>query len=238
MRQKILNYGSYWVMAALFVGVLVSCQHEPFSTNTGTPGGTPPNNGTGPAGTVCFESDILPIFNSSCAKSGCHDATTRADGYVLDSYNNIIKKGIVAGNATKSKIYEVLFKSGFDRMPQPPNPALTAAQSALIAQWINEGAKNTTNCNSAVCDTANVTYQKSVWPIVQISCLGCHSNSLANGGYNFSNYAGLKSAVDKGRLLGSINYQPGFSGMPQGFNLNACQLATIKKWVHAGALNN
>lgn len=238
MRQKISNYGSYWAIAALFVGVLVSCQHEPFSTSTGTPGGTPPNNGTGPAGTVCFESDILPIFNSSCAKSGCHNASSAKDGYVLDSYNNIVKKGIVPGVASKSKIYEVLFESGSDKMPQPPNPALTAAQTELIFQWINEGAKNTTNCNTAVCDTVNVTYQKSVWPIVQTNCLGCHNNSLANGGYNFSNYDGLKSAVNKGRLLGSINYQTGFVGMPQGSRLNPCQVATIRKWVQAGALNN
>lgn len=237
MRNYFLNFRLQWATAVAFVALLASCQHEPFSTNAGLPGGSPPN-GTGPAGTVCFESDILPIFNSSCAKSGCHDAGTRAEGYVLDSYNNIVRKGVVSGNASKSKIYEVLFKSGSDRMPEPPNPALTSAQIALIAQWINEGAKNTTNCNTAVCDTANVTYQKSVWPIVQTNCLGCHNSSLANGGYNFSSYAGLKSSVDKGRLLGSINYLSGFVGMPQGTRLNTCQVATIRKWVQAGALNN
>jgi hypothetical protein len=237
MRKKIITTWTQCGFLIAIVAVLASCQHEPFSSTAGLPGGAPPT-GTGPAGTVCFESDILPIFNSSCAKSGCHNATTRAEGYILDSYNNIVKKGIVPGSASKSKLYEVLFKSGSDRMPQPPNPALTAAQTALIAQWINEGAKNTTNCNTAVCDTANVTYQKSVWPIVQTNCLGCHNSSLANGGYNFSTYAGLKSSVDKARLLGSINYQAGFSGMPQGSRLNTCQVATIRKWVQAGALNN
>jgi hypothetical protein len=68
--------------------------------------------------------------------------------------------------------------------------------------------------------------------------VGCHNSSLANGGYNFTTYADLKTAAGNGRLLGSINYLPGFSGMPQGSRLSTCQVATIRKWVQSGALNN
>jgi hypothetical protein len=230
----------FWAAGTLLLGLVVlgGCKHEPFDVNTGSGGSGGSGGGSGPAGTVCFETDVLPIFVSSCAKSGCHDVVSKKEGYILDSYNNIIKKGIKAGNAAESEIYKVLSKSGSDRMPQPPNPGLTASQIDLIGKWINEGAKNTTNCNTAACDTASVTYQKSVWPIIQANCLGCHNNSLSSGGYNFSTYAGLKSAVDKGRLLGAINYQAGFVGMPQGYKLTSCQIATIRKWVEAGAPNN
>lgn len=223
--------------SVLFTAMLVSCKHEAFVTPNVT-GGTGTVIPTGPAGTVCFESDILPLFLSGCAKSGCHDAGTRAEGYVLDSYNNIVRKGISAGNAGNSKIYQVLVKSGDSRMPQRPNPAFTTDQINLIIQWINEGANNTTNCNTSACDTSAVTYSKSVSPIIQSACLGCHNSSLANGGYNYSTYAGLKSSVDKGRLLGAINYQAGFVGMPQGSHLTTCQIAIFRKWVQAGAPNN
>ena len=70
----------------------------------------------GPEG-ICFENDILPVFQSYCAKSGCHDATTASDGYVLDSYANIISKEVEPGNAAGSKIYRVLTEDGDDRMP-------------------------------------------------------------------------------------------------------------------------
>jgi len=227
------------VVAVSFVVLaLVSCKHEPFLTGTGGSGNPNDTTGTGLNGSVCFESDILPMITSGCAKSGCHDAASHEEGYVLDSYNNIMKKGIVPGKATSSKLYQVLFASGSDRMPQPPNAAFTSGQKELFAKWINEGAKNTTNCNVSKCDTTTVTYSKSIAPLMTNNCIGCHSTSLANGGYDFTNYNGVKLSVTFGRLLGSINYQAGFSGMPQGYHLNACQLATITKWVKEGALNN
>lgn len=215
--------------------LLMACKHEPFvDPNGGTTGG----GTTPPAAAVCFETDVLPLFIASCARAGCHDATTRAEGYVLDSYANIVKKGLKAGSASASKLFTVLNASGTDRMPPPPNAALTADQKKLIENWINEGAKNTTNCATATCDTSNVTFSKSVLPIINNACLGCHNNSLASGGYNFSTYTGVKASVTAGRLMGSINYTPGFSGMPQGAKLSACHINTIRKWVDAGALNN
>jgi hypothetical protein len=227
------------LLLSLIVFALQSCQHEPFlNDQNGNPTDTTGTGGTGVNGAICFESDILPIFASSCAISGCHNATSATEGYVLDSYNNIIKKGLKPGNAAGSKIYEVLLKTGSERMPPPPNAALTTSQKNLIAKWINEGAKNSTNCSVATCDTTSVTYNKTIAPILANNCVGCHNTSLQNGGYDFTNYTGVKKAVTLGRLVGSINYQPGFSGMPQGYRLSECQSATIAKWVRAGAINN
>jgi Planctomycete cytochrome C len=218
---------------------LASCKHEPFlNDQNGSGNPTDTTGGTGVNGAICFESDILPIFASSCAISGCHNAATATEGYVLDSYNNIIKKGLKPGNAASSKIYEVLLKTGSERMPPPPNAALTTAQKNLVAKWINDGAKNTSNCSVAKCDTATVTYSKTIAPIIANNCVGCHNSSLQNGGFDFTNYTGVKQAVTLGRLVGAINYQPGFSGMPQGYRLSECQSATIIKWVKAGAINN
>lgn len=136
-------------MACLLMATgLISCEHDPYLATIGGGGSTDTTTvGSGVNGAVCFETDILPLLSSSCARSGCHDATSRAEGYILDSYNNIVKKGVIAGNAAGSKIFKVLVKTGSERMPPPPNAALTTAQISLIAKWINEGAKNTTGCN-------------------------------------------------------------------------------------------
>jgi hypothetical protein len=221
-------------MALLAMGIIVSCTHEPIPE--------PPSGGGGGGGTgsnkICFESDVLPLFQSNCAKPGCHDAITHEEGYVLDSYTNITKRGIIPGKATSSELYKVLFKSGDDRMPPPPHPALTRAQSDAIGQWINEGALNTTNCGTN-CDTAIFSYSAGVNPILQNNCVGCHNATTQNGGVNLATYANVKPYADNGKLYGSVAHLSGFKPMPNASTkLSDCQIRVIEKWVKAGAPNN
>lgn len=211
-----------------------SCKHEvPLSNVDPTPQPGPvANNG------VCFESEILPLFQSNCAKSGCHDAATHQEELILDSYANIMRKDIVAGSADRSKIYRVLFETGKDKMPPTPNADLTAAQKALIGKWINEGAKNTVNCNTS-CDTAQFKYGANISVVINTFCTGCHSGTAASGGIDLSNYTNVKIQATNGRLVGAITHTAGYSPMPKDANkLNDCQITQIKKWVAAGALNN
>ena len=219
--------------AVLTIALINACKHEPISPVTTTP--PPVNGGTSE---VCFQSQILPIFQSNCAKSGCHDAASHEEGYVLDSYANIIKKGLRPGDANNSKIYEVLFKNGSDRMPQAPNAPLTTEQKALIGRWINEGAKNTINCGTS-CDSTQFKYGANISPLLSTYCLGCHSGSTPSGNINLSTYAGVYNVAINGRLVGSVSHTAGYSAMPQNASkLSECQIAQIRKWVTAGALNN
>jgi hypothetical protein len=103
------------VLAVIFL--VDSCIHEPFIDPFALNEGQSNTPGCVSNGLVCFESSVLPIFLSSCAKSGCHDAKSKKEGYILDNYNNIIKKGISPGNANGSKLYNVLFETGEDQMP-------------------------------------------------------------------------------------------------------------------------
>ena len=224
-----------FVVFAIVLGVFFnSCKHEIVN-----PGGNNPVDSTPITTGICFQRDILPIFVSNCAKSGCHNVDSKKEGYVLNNYANIRSKGIKPGDATESEIYESLIKTDIgERMPQFPNAPLTSEQIAKIKQWIDEGAKNTVNCVSA-CDPNAFTYAAVIKPIIDLNCKGCHNNSSAGGGYSFSGYAGLKVALTNGRLLGTINHIAGFSVMPQGgVKLNDCNIQQITKWVNAGALNN
>jgi uncharacterized membrane protein len=216
------------------VFVINSCKHEvPVLTVDTTPiPGPVANNG------VCFESEILPLFQSNCAKSGCHDAATHTEGLILDSYANIIRKDIIPGKADNSKLYRVLFETGKDKMPPAPNADLTAAQKALIGKWINEGAKNTTNCNNT-CDSNQFKYGANISIIINSYCTGCHSGTAASGNIDLSTYNNVKIQAANGRLVGAVSHAAGYSAMPKNANkLSDCQITQIKKWVEAGALNN
>jgi hypothetical protein len=234
MLKKIvkLNTVGFILAALILVG---SCIHEPFIDPFDLNNGQPniPGCVTGPE--VCFESSVLPIFISSCARSGCHDAITRKEGFVLDTYNNIIRKGISPGNASESELYKVLFESGEDMMP--PDGPLTQAQKDLIKNWINQGAKNTVDCDCN-CDPTKFTYSGTIQPLLNNQCVGCHKPGSLGGNIDLSTYNSVKVQVTNGKLLGSVTHAVGFSPMPKGNKLSDCQITQITNWINAGALNN
>lgn len=206
-----------------------SCVHQPFVLPVAQQTGDPD---------ICFERDILPIFQSNCAKSGCHNAASHEEGYVLDNYANIRKKGIVPGNPSASKIYEsIAYSSGEDAMPQGA-PPLSAANINLVRRWIAGGAIDSGACASFTCDTNAFTYSGTIAPMMQTYCTGCHNSAVAPGG-SLMDHSSVKTAAVSGNLINDISHTPGYNAMPQGGSkLLDCQIIQVKKWVAAGAQNN
>jgi len=95
---------------------------------------------------------------------------------------------------------------------------------------------------STSCDLSNVTYTANVKPILQASCLSCHSNSKAGnsgGGVKLENYADVLISVNSGKLMGTINHAIGYQAMPQGGGkLTDCEINQLQKWIDNGKLNN
>jgi mono/diheme cytochrome c family protein len=213
--------------------LLLSCKHESLY-ETVPPGITPPPPD---APVICFEKDVLPIFVSNCAKSGCHDASTRAEGIRLDNYTEIMR-GIKPFKPSDSKNWEVIITTDpDDRMPPPPSLPLTKAQKDSIYKWIVQGAPNTANCTSD-CDLTKFDYTNTIKPILQTNCNGCHSGSFPSGGLNLTNYDVVKAIALSGSLIGSVKGVTPFSPMPPGGKLSDCQISQMEKWVQAGAPNN
>ncbi len=235
--KNVFGFKRLGILALLIVlFVLVdSCIHEPFIDPFALNEGQPNTPGCVSGGTVCFESSVLPIFISSCARSGCHDAITRKEGFVLDNYANIVRKGIRPGNANESELYKILFKTGEDQMP--PDAPLSQAQKDSIAAWINQGAKNTVNCNCA-CEPTQFTYAAIIQPIMTNQCVGCHKPGSLGGNIDLSSYALVKAQADNGKLFGSVSHTIGYVPMPQGTKLSDCQITQIKNWIDAGSPNN
>lgn len=235
---------SLGILVVLSVLMIIACTHKPetpvpaaANNNTGNNGG---NNGGNNADTgICFSRDILPVFIANCTQSGCHNSVDKAEGYVFTSYETITAKDFVKGNAGETKLYKTITDKDIkDRMPQAPNAPLTSAQISLIARWINEGAKNTTNCGTP-CDSNNYTYSAAIKPMMDTYCKGCHSTASPSKGVILDTYDGVKSAATAGKLLQTIRHEAGVVAMPSGGSkLSSCQITQVQKWVAAGALNN
>jgi len=221
---------SVLIVFAAAVLMVNSCVHAPYvmpdSQRTSDPN-------------ICFERDVLPIFISNCAKSGCHDESRHASGYMLDSYSNIMKKGIVPGNIAASKIWETIAitTSGEKVMPQGA-PRLTASQLDVIKRWIVAGAVDSGNCSVTTCDTNNFSYSGAIRPIIQLYCTGCHSDASVPGG-SLADYNSVKNTAVNGNLIKDIAQLPGSDPMPKGgIALTNCQVTQVKKWVAAGTPDN
>lgn len=59
---------------------------------------------------ICFETEILPVFLTNCAISGCHDKAGESE-YTFTNDQNIIK-AVVPGNSSASPAYKSLIISG------------------------------------------------------------------------------------------------------------------------------
>jgi len=219
-----------------------SCKHDPDPVGVLPPADTTGNN-TGTQcspDTVYFVQQVLPIFQSSCAMSGCHDAGSANEGIILDSYANIINTGgINVSNPTDSKIYEAMVENDpEDRMPPPPAAPMTSEQLSLISKWIVQGAKNN-SCIASGCDTTNVKYSSHIKPLIQNSCQGCHSGASPSGGIDLATYSGVKAIADNGKFVGSISHITGYSPMPKNGNkLTDCQISMVNIWINLGAMDN
>ncbi len=89
------------------------------------------------------------------------------------------------------------------------------------------------------CDTTNVTYSVTVWPIIENNCTSCHNAGFPSGNVSLSNYDEIVAAVKNGSLLGTIRHENGWSPMPKGGGkLADCDIKKIETWINAGTPNN
>ena len=93
------------------------------------------------AAQVSFTSDIRPLLEQSCWK--CHGASVQLSKLDLRTREGVLKGGqrgpsIVPGKADESRLYRLV--SGLEKPAMPLDGKLTAAQIALIKDWIDQGA--------------------------------------------------------------------------------------------------
>jgi hypothetical protein len=89
---------------------------------------------------------------------------------------------------------------------------------------------------SSPCDTSQVTFSGTVFPIIQGNCAvsGCHVAGGSGPGL-MENYNQIKFFVDNGRLEARALVQ---RDMPPSGPLTDCQQNQLRAWLSAGAPDN
>ena len=188
---------------------------------------------------IYFLNDVLPILNSNCAKSGCHDAVTNEEGYNFSTHASAFS-AIEPGKLNQSKLYKSITESvGEKMMPPAGNSPLSTEQIDIIARWIIQGGLNDScTADSSGCNTLNMSYANDISPIISGNCAGCHSGASPSGGINLSTYSGLAAFAGNGKLYNAIAQNGLAQSMPPSLKLTTCKIRQIKSWVDAGYPDN
>lgn len=219
---------------APFLFLTNSCKHE----------GIPADQMT----KICFQKQVLPIFQNSCGTTGCHDSKAEG-GYVFKDYASIMK-AINPGNADKSKAYQAI-TSTFQLMP--PNNALPIDKRTIIRLWIEQGAKETTCGDNGVVNgntksgTLWACYNRDIQPLLMSSCAvsGCHNAITHKEGIDLSSYSKTLQTIKAGNPASSKLYQaitatPGTEEFmpPKPYSgLSKAAIDTIYSWIKRGGQN-
>ena len=92
---------------------------------------------------VAFNRDIRPLLSDNCFHCHGPDASHRQADLRLDDRDAAVAAGaIVPGKAAESPLIERIRSTDPDLVMPPPeaHKTLTAAQQALLARWVDEGA--------------------------------------------------------------------------------------------------
>jgi hypothetical protein len=94
------------------------------------------------------------------------------------------------------------------------------------------------------CDTVNVTFSVTIWPMINGTCTSCHSGSAPQGNVLLEDYTTIAAAAaipagTYGSLYGVISHASGNSPMPKnGTQFSDCKIKQVKAWIDAGRPDN
>lgn len=107
---------------SLSVLAFVACKKESTTTTTDCTGATP-----------TYINDVKVIMDASCAVSGCHNATSKAEGIDLSTYAKVKSE-----SAKARFLGSIEHLAGYQAMPEGASK-LSTAQIQTIACWIDNG---------------------------------------------------------------------------------------------------
>ncbi|MBU0518919.1 hypothetical protein KKA00_11925 [bacterium] len=229
---------------AIMALVLFGC------TDMGDPVTAPDNGGTNG---IDFSSQILPIFQASCAV--CHSGAALNGGLDLSSYASLIAGTsnhgpvVIANDAANSYlIWAVEGTNG--AVPMPVGGTLSQTNIGLIKQWIGEGALESAPGGGNNGGSGEVTFSENILPVLQ-SCVPCHIPPDPVDGLDFSSYEVLMDETahdpviepfdpegsDLYRKIIEDNENDRMPPLPFA-SLAQATIDNIYQWIADGALNN
>lgn len=202
------------LLTGTVTSVFLSCKHDA--------------EGIDQIDTICFETQILPIFLTSCALPGCHITQGEESEYIFTDYIQIME-AITPGKPKESPAYTSLIAVSSEEGLMPPNQPLSEQNRNLIRVWILQGAQNL-SCTEP-CDTiSTMTFADNVWPIIDLNCVSCHSGTTPDAGILLTDYCNIAQLSAAGFIKGALRGGT-FVQMPPSGPLSECNIRQVELWI-------
>ena len=134
---------------------------------------------------VDFTKQVKPLLELNCVK--CHGEDQQKGKFRLDTREGALKGGsngtaLVPGKPAESKLYmsTTLAPDHDDVMPPKKETKLTPAQTAVLKDWIEQGA--VWPAGVALKAVRRVDFVKDIQPIFEFNCVACHRDGHSKGG--------------------------------------------------------
>ncbi len=111
------------IISSFVVLSIASCKKESSTPTTYDCSGLVPT----------YTADVKMILDNNCAISGCHNASSRADGRDYSNYSSV-----KSGSSSNAFMGSMQHLSGYKAMPQGRSK-LSDAQLKTISCWIQNG---------------------------------------------------------------------------------------------------
>lgn len=145
-----------------------------------------------------FNQHIKPIFEAACIH--CHGEKNDKGDLRMDTKEALIKGGengtaLVPGDPEKSPVYTLTALTADDDEVMPPvkEGLLSKEQSALIKDWVQQGAPWPDGV--VLEQKPRIDFVKHIQPILEQNCVSCHNPEKDKGGWILST---KKEAFDTG----------------------------------------
>lgn len=204
-----------------------SCEHQPFDLPVSSADSCDVN-------AVKYYAQIQPILDGNCGMQGCHNASTKAEGVNLTSYETTIATGgVKAGIASESELYKSLARSDDERMPQGL-PALSESDIDLIKTWINQGALDLSCADNDTTTIPAPSFSAEVQPIFQANCELPYCHAAGGQSPTLSTYDQISAQGARVKARTTAKTMP-----PSGSTaLTQEEIDIIANWVNGGTPNN
>jgi uncharacterized membrane protein len=180
-----------------------------------------------------LEDQAITILQNKCFL--CHGTVTSGGLSQINDPAALIAGGwVVPGNAAGSKIYTSIVSG-----KMPPGGLLNSADIAIIADWINQGAKTPSNAPAPPPSIPLAANFPSINAnIIQPKCVACHSATLARDHVRLDTYSNVMRYVRPGSASESKLYKITREGEmpPKKYPmLTSEELSVLATWINAGA---
>lgn len=201
---------------------------------------------------VDFLSQVKPILESTCVN--CH-GPDEADGELrLDTLEHALAGGesgeaLVPGKPDESLLYVLsVLPADDDEVMPPKDPPLAASQTAILKQWIEEGAKWPEGVTLE--SVPRIDFVKHIQPIFEQNCVTCHNPHSDKSEFHMTTLAEVKETAEYPAL---VPFDPKESGilvlmdlpadddevMPPAKNggpLPKADIDKVRLWIEQGAV--